>query len=84
MYFILLPNPYYQVVRALISFPSLMNVKLQEVGKKEMISIPHLMILWDTETLQSDNAQTVHLITQTLNKSCSSLFYVDFVSKNNS
>ena len=45
MFFILQPNPYYQVVRALISFPPLMNVKSLGVGGTEAILIPHPMII---------------------------------------
>lgn len=45
MFFILQPIPYYQVVRALISFPPLMNVKSLGVGGREAILIPHPMII---------------------------------------
>lgn len=45
MFFILQPNPYYQVVRALISFPPLMNVESPRVGGTEAISIPPLMLI---------------------------------------
>lgn len=45
MFFILQPNPYYQVVGALISFPPLMNVESLGVGETEAF-----------DTLSSDNS----------------------------
>lgn len=45
IFFILQPNPHYQVVRALISFPPLMNVEPSGLGRTEAILIPHPMII---------------------------------------
>lgn len=45
IFFILQPNPHYQVVRALISFPPLMNVAPSGLGGTEAILIPHPMII---------------------------------------
>lgn len=58
MFFILQPNRYYQVVRALISFPLLINVESLGVGETEASETSSNDNSSGNLKLQSDNANS--------------------------